>query len=235
MGNLIVIEGVDSSGKETQSNLLFERLLSLPGKDPQPNVVKVEFPDYQSNSSVLARMYLNGEFGDKPDDVSPYAASVFFACDRYASYKTKWQTYYMQGGIVLADRYTTSNMIHQACKIASDQERRDYLSWLEDFEYRLMGIPKPDLVIFLDMPVRHAMRLMKKRNRTADIHEMDGGYLARSYDIAVRVARDYGWHTVCCADRDLIKTPQQIADEIFSVVKDFLAGNSKREPQEGKI
>lgn len=144
-GKLIIIEsGSDASGKATQSERLYERLISEGKK-----CMKITFPDYESDSSALVKMYLNGDFGKNPNDVSPYVSSTFYAADRYASYKTKWGEFYNSGGIIISDRYTTSNMVHQAAKIESP-EKEKFLEWLYDLEFNIYGIPTPDEVIFLD-------------------------------------------------------------------------------------
>ena len=222
MGKLIVIEGVDASGKQTQTELLHRRL---------PQAKRVSFPDYQSQSSALVKMYLNGEFGTRADDVSPEVASIFFACDRFASYKTKWGEHYQQGGIILADRYVTSNMIHQTCKIENEAHKLRFMNWLEDFEYRLMELPRPDLVLFLDMPPEYAAQLMKDRNNKItgneqkDIHEKDAEYMRRAYDNAVSVAQKMGWKRLVCAQNGIIKTPEEIALEIWEQVSEILDGD----------
>lgn len=222
MGKLIVIEGVDASGKQTQTELLHRRL---------PQAKRVSFPDYQSPSSALVKMYLNGEFGTRADDVTPEVASIFFACDRFASYKTKWGEHYQQGGIILADRYVTSNMIHQTCKIENEAHKLRFMNWLEDFEYRLMELPQPDLVLFLDMPPEYAARLMKDRNNKItgneqkDIHENDTDYMRRAYDNAVSVAKEMGWKRIVCAQNGIIKTPQEISLEIWEQVSEILDGD----------
>lgn len=157
-GKLIIIEsGSDASGKATQTKKLYERLL----KDGY-NVRKVEYPNYDSESSALVKMYLRGEFGEKATDVDPYIASTFFSVDRYASFKTEWEEFYNNGGIVLADRYTTSNMVHQASKMDED-ERDKYLDWLVDYEFNMYKIPQPDCVVFLDVPVNFSKKLMENR------------------------------------------------------------------------
>jgi hypothetical protein len=139
-GRLLVIEGLDGSGKATQAKLLASHLAESGCK-----VMEITFPDYESDSSALVKMYLSGQFGDKPDDVNPYAASSFYAVDRYASYKTKWGSFYEAGGIVIADRYTTSNAVHQCSKLPPEQWD-DFLRWAFDYEYRLLGLPAPDAV-----------------------------------------------------------------------------------------
>lgn len=213
-GRLFVIEGSDSSGKSTQLELLCERL------DREKTVYrKIIFPRYQNDSSMLARMYLNGEFGHDPSDVNAYAASVFFAADRYASYAADWGQFYRDGGLVLCHRYTTANAIHQAVKL-SEPERSDYLDWLFDFEYRRMGIPEPDGVIFLDMPPDVARVLLKKRNEGSkgDIHENNGEYLARCYEVSKFCAGHYGWIQVDCVRDGALRSREDIHEDIFSII-----------------
>ena len=175
MGKLIVIEGLDGSGKSTQLELLKDSLKaeSIPFK-------AISFPDYESDSSALVKMYLAGKFGDKPSDVNPFAASLFYCVDRYASYKTKWEDDYKSDKVIVAGRYTTSNAIHQTSKL-SEEEWKPFLDWLYDIEYEKVGIPKPDLVIFLDMPVEVSQKLLSGRyhgdESSKDIHEKDVEYL----------------------------------------------------------
>ena len=157
-GKLIIIDGSDGSGKATQSLKLFQRL-----QEEGYKVKKVEFPDYNSDSSALIKMYLNGSFGSDPNDVNPYVASSFYAVDRYASYVTKWKQFYEEGGIILSDRYTTSNMVHQAAKIEDQVEKDKYLNWLWDYEFNLFGLPIPDAVVFLDVPAEYSRKLMEER------------------------------------------------------------------------
>lgn len=222
MGKLIVIEGVDASGKQTQTELLHQRL---------PAAKRVEFPNYQSQSSALVKMYLNGEFGTRADDVSPEVASVFFACDRFASYKTIWGEHYRKGGVVLADRYVTSNMIHQTCKIEEEERRQSFLTWIEQFEYGLMGLPRPDLVLFLDMPPEYGAKLMAERNNKItgqaqkDIHEQDRNYQRRAYDNAVAVAKQMGWVRLVCAEKGRIKTREEISREVWDRTAEILDGD----------
>ena len=185
MGKLIVIEGTDSSGKETQTKKLYERLANEVEK-----VRKISFPNYESPACEPVKMYLAGAFGDNALNVNPYPVSTMFAIDRYASYKMDWESFYNAGGIIVTDRYTTSNMVHQASKIENIDEKSKYLGWLEDLEYNKMGIPKPDLVIFLNMPTEMAVKLMEARKNKItgeekkDIHEKDTSYLKKSYDNA---------------------------------------------------
>ncbi len=182
-GRLIVIEGSDGSGKATQTKKLYDKLVKQNKK-----VKKVEFPNYKSESSALIKMYLSGEFGKNPDSVNPYASSTFYAVDRFASYKKDWEEFYLKGGIIIADRYTTSNMIHQAAKIKEVQAKDKFLNWLWDFEFEKFNLPVPDCVIFLDMPPKCSKSLMETRNnkftgeKEKDIHENNYEYLLESYN-----------------------------------------------------
>lgn len=220
---LIVIEGVDSSGKATQSALLKDKLASK-GK----NVVSIEFPNYASDSSAVVKMYLNGDFGTDPNAVNPYAASMLFAVDRYSSVKVTWKDLFSNDNIVIADRYTTSNMVHQASKISDLTEKSDFLDWLYDLEYGKLSLPEPDMVIFLDMPVENARELMANRankinnSSVKDIHESNAGYLKQSYDNAVFVAQKYNWTTVHCASDGKVRAIEDISEEILAKVTQIL-------------
>lgn len=221
-GRLIVIEAGDGSGKATQAGKLFA-LLSGEGYQ----VRKVDYPNYQSDSSALIKMYLRGDFGADPGAVNPYAASAFYAVDRLASFMTDWKDFYHSGGIIIADRYTTSNMIHQAAKIALPEERRDYLEWLWDFEFVKCGLPVPDCVLFLDMPPDASARLMQNRPNKAgtaekDIHERNAAYLERCYQISLEVADKYGWSKVACCQNDKLRTIEDIHQEIYSTIAHLL-------------
>lgn len=221
-GRLIVIEAGDGSGKATQSAKLHSRLQA-----EGYTVRKVDYPNYQSDSSALIKMYLRGDFGSEPDAVNPYAASAFYAVDRIASYKKEWEEFYHSGGIIIADRYTTSNMIHQAAKIGDAGEREQYLDWLWDFEFTKCGLPVPDLVVFLDMPPEASSRLMLSRPNKAgageqDIHERNREYLQRCYQISLEVARKYRWMPIdCCQDGEL-RTIDAIHNEIYSSIAPLL-------------
>jgi dTMP kinase len=223
-GKLIVLEsGTDSSGKETQTNLLFKRL-----KEKKINVLKVEYPDYMSDSSSLIKMYLNGDFGKDPYSVNPFAASSFFAVDRYASFKTKWQNFYENGGLIIADRYTTSNMVHQASKIENKEEKDFFLDWLYDFEFNKICIPEPDIVFFLDVPPDISSILMKNRknkiNGSAkkDIHEDNAQYLLNTYKNALYVAKKYKWEIINCVSGNRLKPIETINDEILKKTKELI-------------
>ncbi len=208
-GKLFVIEGTDGSGKSTQFQLLC-RAMTEAGIHHR----EVVFPRYAEESSALVRMYLGGKFGSRPDDVGPYAASTFYAVDRYASYKTDWQADYQAGVPVLCDRYTTSNAVHQAAKLQGD-EREQYLRWLFDFEYRLLGLPEPDEVFFLDMPAQKALELLHRRQGDAgDIHETDHEYLARCRDSALGLCARCGWTRIDCAPSGTPRSPEDISADI---------------------
>ncbi len=216
MGKLIVIEGLDGSGKSTQLELL-EKNLKNSGIDCK----SVSFPDYENKSSTLVQMYLNGEFGKKPSDVNAYAASVFYTVDRFASYKSIWGEYYNNGGTVIAGRYTTSNAVHQASKLPPDKWE-DFLEWLYDFEYKKIGIPKPDKVIFLEMPVEVSQKLLSKRysgdETKKDIHESDTKYLDDCRKAAVFTAKYSGWEIIPCSQNGNPRSIEDIANDVFNSV-----------------
>ncbi len=216
-GQLIVIEGLDGSGKATQANRLLEALAAQ-GKP----VRKVSFPNYTSDASAPIRMYLAGEFGKDPNSVNAYAASTFFAVDRYASFKKDWADFYENGGVIIADRYTTSNAVHQCSKLPREQWD-SYLSWLFDFEYRLMGIPAPDRVIYLQVDPTVSQKLMTDRYRgdesKKDIHESNLAYLDRSREAAEYCAKFLGWQTVHCVREGALRSIEDISREILSIVK----------------
>ena len=194
-GKLITIEAGDGSGKATQTKALYDRLLA-----EGYQVLKVEYPDYQSESSALVRMYLGGEFGQQAENVSAYGASAFFAVDRYASYLLKWRQAYESGWIILADRYTTSNMVHQAVKLKDSAEREEFLTWLWDFEFGRLQLPVPD----------------------RDIHEKDTSYLHHCHRAYNEVAEKYGWVKISCAQQGNLRTVQDIHEDVYQAVKEIL-------------
>ena len=213
MGKLIVIEGTDGSGKSTQFRLLTDRL-----QQEGHAFKQLEFPQYGEPSSALIKMYLGGEFGSNPSDVNAYAASVFFSVDRYASYKKFWGQWYEEGGLVLSARYTTSNAVHQASKMPEDQQQ-DFLAWLYEFEYGKMGLPKPDLVIYLDVPTDFTEKMMRSReaatNTHADIHEQDLEYLATCRRAGKAAAKFYDWTVIDCVHNGAMRTIEDIQEEIY--------------------
>lgn len=220
MGKLIVLEGIDGSGKSTQFGLLCSRL-----EAEGVAFKRLVFPRYSEPSSVLLRMYLAGEFGTHPEDVNAYAASTFYAVDRYASFKKDWGAAYLAGGLMLADRYTTSNAVHQASKLP-EAERPAFFKWLEDFEYGLMGIPAPDVVIYADVPAGVAQAQLRARESASggsgDIHETDAAYLAACHVCADSAADYYGWRRVACAPDGKMRDIADIHSEIYNIVKEAL-------------
>lgn len=216
MGKLIVIEGLDGSGKGTQAAELV-RNLTTRGE----NVRKISFPNYASDSSALVKMYLGGQFGSDPSDVNAYAASTFFAVDRYASFKQDWGEFYAQGGILVADRYTTSNAVHQCSKLP-EEAWDEYLNWLFHFEYDLLGIPAPDTVIYLNVDPAVSQKLMTGRYQgdesKKDIHEGNLSYLDRSRQAAQYCSRKLGWKEITCCQGDKIRSIDSIQEEILALI-----------------
>jgi len=220
MGKLIVIEGTDGSGKSTQFRKLWEHLQA----DGVP-FQHIVFPRYSEDSSALIRMYLGGQFGDKPSDVNAYAASSFYAVDRFASYKMDWGKWYEEGGLVLSDRYTTSNAVHQASK-EPEEKQAEFLKWLYDFEYDKLGLPCPDLTIYLDVPTDFTEKLLRHReadtNTKADIHEKDMDYLATCRNTGRKAAGFYNWTVIQCVKDGAMRSIEDIHEEIYNHVKKCL-------------
>ncbi|HHV28365.1 dTMP kinase [Acetivibrio mesophilus] len=223
-GKLIIIEsGADASGKATQTKMLYERLVEEGCK-----VRKITFPNYDSDSSALVKMYLNGDFGRNPEDVSPYVASTFYAVDRFASYKTDWGQAYNDGWIILADRYTTSNMVHQAAKIKDMEEKERFLDWLWDFEFGIYKLPVPDCVIFLDMPPAYSKELMEGRankftgDQKKDIHERNDEYLRESYNNSLYIAEKYNWTRIDCVENGTLRKIEEIQDSVYEAVSGII-------------
>ena len=219
-GRLIVFEGTDGSGKATQSRLLFERL-EREGVDCR----KLNFPRYGEKSAALVELYLGGAFGSHPDDVNAYAASTFYAVDRYASYKQDWGGYYEAGGLLIADRYTTSTAIHQGSKLP-EAELPAFFDWLYDLEYGKMGLPRPDLVLYLDVDLPTSLKRMQHRqeklNTKADIHEQDEAYLENCLRIGRLAAAHYGWTVVPFMKDGAERALEEKHEEIFSIVRSAL-------------
>ena len=216
-GKLIVFEGTDGSGKSTQFSLACEALQKS-GREFRT----CRYPQYQEESSALVRLYLGGKFGSKPSDVNAYAASSFYAVDRYAGYKQHWGEFYEQGGTMVLDRYTTSNAVHQASKMPAE-EREPFFRWLADFEYGDLGLPAPDLVIWLDMPIDMTISNLRRResdtHTTADIHEVDTDYLRACHDAAAQAAAFYGWQRISCVDGEgSLRTIEDIHREIMALI-----------------
>ena len=213
MGKLIVIEGTDGSGKSTQFQLLTQRL-----ENENHTFQRLVFPQYSEPSSALIRMYLGGEFGTHPSDVNAYAASAFYAVDRYASFKKVWGEWYDKGGLIVSDRYTTSNAVHQASKEPAEKQP-EFLKWLYDFEYDKLGLPAPDLVIYLDVPTDFTEVMMRRReqetNTHADIHEQDMQYLATCRRTGKAAAEYYGWTMISCVQEGKMRSIEDIHEEIY--------------------
>ena len=217
MGKLIVFEGTDGSGKTTQFTLLTKRLQAM-GIDFRT----MDFPQYSEPSSALIRMYLGGEFGLKPSDVNAYAASTFYAVDRFASYRKVWREYYQNGGLMLSNRYTTSNAVHQASK-EPPEKREEFFRWLYEFEYRYLELPKPDLVIYLDVPTELTGQMLRRREEQthspADIHEQNMDYLRLCRNTGMQAAEYYGWTIIRCARDGKMRTIEDIHNEVFALVQ----------------
>ncbi len=217
MGKMVVIEGLDASGKGTQSEILKARL-----EKNGHRAFGISLPNYSDNSSALVKMYLAGEMGTNPSDVNAFAASAFYAVDRYASFKKFWNRKYNDNQIIIANRYTTSNACHQMTKLARE-EWDYYLDWLFDFEYHKLEIPEPDCVIFLDMPVDVSQKLLKKRYNNdeskKDVHERDIAYLNKCHEAAAYAAKKLGWSVIKCSDGGEPRTVEEISDELYLIVE----------------
>lgn len=213
---LIVIDGLDGSGKATQSRLLAQRLSDMGYK-----ARTISFPDYESDSSALVRMYLGGKLGSSPDDVNAYAASSFYAVDRVASYINSWGKDYAEYDFIIADRYTTSNIIHQMPKLP-ENERDSYAEWLFDYEYDRLGIPAPDLVIFLDVDPEISQKLIYGRYKgdesRKDIHESDFNYLLRCRKSAMYGIEKLGWIDVDCTSGGSMRSVEDISDSLLDLI-----------------
>lgn len=220
MSKLIIMEGLDGSGKSTQTRLLEEYFASNDIK-----YKKIKLPDYDSPSSTLVKMYLGGKFGSNADDVNAYAAGAFYAVDRFASYKLRWKREYDNGTLILADRYATSNSIYQMEKI-DESQWDEYLDWSADFEYNKIGIPKPDMVIYLDMPVEISQKLMTSRYNgdegKKDVHEANVDFLNRCRESALYAAKKQGWYVVPCSDGTEPYSVEHIHNEVIRIVKEGL-------------
>ena len=215
---LIVLEGIDGSGKSTQFQHLCDHMDTL-GQD----YTRLVFPQYDKPSSALLRMYLDGEFGADPSEVNAYAASTFYAVDRYASYKAVWGKAYVRDGLVLADRYTTSNAVHQGSKLQGTA-RQEFFHWLDDFEHTKMELPRPNAVLYMDVPIEVALQNMRARQSATgtrpDIHEAGAAYLRQCAKAAEDAAAFYGWRRVRCTDGGAMRPEQEIHQEILGILAD---------------
>ncbi|MEG2003218.1 MAG: deoxynucleoside kinase [Clostridia bacterium] len=218
---LIAIDGLDGSGKETQTKLLLEYFSAqnIPYK-------YLTFPTYHDDWSRLVKLYLDGGFGQNPESVNAYAASTFFAADRYCSFMIDWKSDYNNGTVIVCNRYTTGNAVHQLSKLPRD-EWDSFINWLNDYEFNRLGLPKPDLVFYLCLPANIARKHITLRNketgRKLDIHEKSPDHLEKSYEAAVYSANKMGWHTIDCAKDDDMRSIQSIQDDIVKIVKENLA------------
>ena len=216
---IIVIEGLDGSGKATQTKILAEMLA-----DKGYKVRKLEFPDYANPSSSLVKMYLGGDFGSNPNDVNAYAASSFYAVDRVASFLQFWKTDYEEGTVILSDRYATSNIIYQMSKV-DDSQRDEFIEWQNDFEYNKLGIPKPDAVIYLDVEPEVSQKLMEKRYggdmSKMDLHEKNLKFLLDCRKSALYAAKKCGWRVINCCENGDIKSIEKISIEIEKALDDI--------------
>lgn len=222
MGILIAVEGTDSSGKQTQSEMLYKRLSEMGIKSRL-----VSFPAYESESSALVKMYLAGEFGENPNDVNAYAASTFYAVDRFATFRNDWGKDYEAGVVIIADRYVPSNIIHQAAKL-EESEKEAFVKWLSELEYGHFMLPKPNVTFFLDMPTKTAISLMANRankidkSGKKDIHERNSEYLKKSYDNAMGIAKRLGWEIVPCTEGESVRDILSINNDMMSVINSIL-------------
>lgn len=217
MAKTIVLEGIDGSGKSTQFKLTGEKLDRMGVKH-----MSVKFPRYETPSGMNIRRYLSGEFGEKPGDVNPYAASALYAVDRYASFKSEWGKFYEEEkeGVILLDRYTPSNAVHQGAKLEKS-ERPAFYDWLADFEFRMMGLPRPDAVLILDMPPLYTRRLTRARGEE-DIHERDGHYMELCYETMIDASEHFGWTKIGCMENDAILSPEEINRRVMCEVEKVL-------------
>lgn len=220
MGKLIIIEGrTDGVGKETQTKKLYERLVA-----EGFNVKKITFPNYGTAGCAAVESYLNGDLGTNPDEINPFAVSAMFANDRFFSFVQDWGKFYNEGGIIISDRYTTSNMLHQSCKIENMDEKNLYLDWLYDLEFNKYKLPVPDMVVFLDVPLEQSTKLMKDRKNkingeeSKDIHESDLNYLKACSDNADYIANKYNWERIDCIFQDQMKSIDDIHNDIYDKV-----------------
>ncbi len=220
MGIFIDLEGLDGSGKTTQTELVCKRL-SADGIDYR----QIKLPDYESDSSILVRKYLAGDFGKNAGDVNAYAASVLYAADRFASYTEKWGEDYRGGKLIFADRYTPANALYQMTKLEKE-EWDPYLEWLFDFEYNKIGIPSPDKVIFLDMPVEVSQKLMTNRyggdESKKDVHEANVDFLKACREAALYAAGKFGWSVINCAENGEPLSIEIINDKVYKIIIETL-------------
>lgn len=225
-GILISIEGTDGSGKATQTELLVNNLRQM----LTHSIIKLSYPRYDNDSSALVRMYLDGKFGTDPESVNPYAASTFYAVDRYASYKDDWGQAYHDGAIIITDRYTDSNTTFQGSKLPPAQ-RQEYIDWLYDLEFNKMGIPRPNLTLYLDVPNELTAKLRQQRESKThthgDIHEANLDYIARCRTASLEIAQNLHWTIINCSKNGQMRDVQDIQQELLNRVLNYLNQNKK--------
>ncbi|MCM1523200.1 MAG: thymidylate kinase [Ruminococcus sp.] len=223
-GRLIVIDGLDGCGKSTQLELVFGKLNGGNASSNGRNVRRISFPDYGMPSSALVKMYLAGEFSENADGVNPYAASTFYAADRYASFKLKWERDYLKGDIILSGRYVCSNAIHQTPKLPPEQWD-GFLDWLADYEYEKLALPRPDKTILLDITPELSQERLSARyggdESKKDIHESSAEYMGRCREAALYAARRQGWDIVSCSDETGASRSE---NEISQMILDLISG-----------
>lgn len=218
MAKLIAIDGLDGSGKETQSKCL-AKYLTEKGK----KVRLLSFPTYDGKGSAFVDMYLKGQLGKNPEDTNAYAASVFFTLDRYYSFRTDWSKDYAEKDTyIIANRYTSANAVHQLSKLPRDMWD-GFLEWLWDFEFKKIGLPAPDSVIYLEMKPEVSMSLIDSRSqktgREKDIHESDRNHLVNSYKAALYSSEKLGWKIIhCCDENSNLKPIKDISEDIIAAL-----------------
>ena len=223
-GLIISIEGTDGAGKHTQQQLLLEGLKTL-----GYHVFNQSFPNYESDSSAPVKMYLSGEFGSSPDCLDAYQASALFAIDRMCTYKKTLESHYLNGEILIFDRYVQSNLIHQCSKISNEDEKKKFIEWDDNLEYKTFGLPRPNLTFFIEMPVEKSLELAHARadyktGKSKDIHEEDTSYMQKSYNNGLSLAKHLGWHLIHCVDKNGdLKTIDEIHQEIMAETKKYLS------------
>lgn len=215
-GKFIVIEGLDGSGKATQTEILRKYF-----EENGETVKKLTFPDYDNESSALVKMYLGGEFGDNPDDVNAYAAAAFYTVDRIASYLKFWKEDYENGSVILADRYATSNIIYQMSKLP-ESDWDSYIDFQQDFEYLKIKVPEPDLIIYLDVEPEVSQKLLSSRysgdESKKDLHEKNLNFLLSCRKSALYAAERLGWVKISCTKDGEMRSIEDISADILKVI-----------------
>ena len=220
-GVMVVIEGLDGSGKGTQSKKLYERL-----KNENKKVVHFEFPNYNNDSAFLVKEYLSGEFGNDYKTVDPRVASMCYAVDRLITYRDEMKKYYEEGYIIICDRWTTANLLHQSMKLETKEKIDTALNWIETLEYEKFKLPKPDITFFLKVPYEYSYETVKERNKDDgsiknDIHEKSIEFLKQSYENGIYVGDKYNWNVIECFDESM-RTIEDIHEEIYNSLMNYI-------------